>query len=98
VAVRLEGVTLRYPGTSPDAASALEDVTLDVPAGSLIGVTGPVGSGKSALARAMIGPYPLEGGRVFLDGRPVESFSGFERAARAGYLPQDPFLFSGTVR
>jgi ATP-binding cassette subfamily B protein len=98
VAVRLEHVTLRYPGTPPDAAPALDDVTLELPAGSLIGVTGPVGSGKSALARALLGLYPLDRGRVLLGGRLVESLSGPERAARAGYLPQDPFLFSGTVR
>src|SRR5262249_51337011 len=98
VPVRLEHVTLRYPGTAPDATPALHDVTLNVPAGSLVGVTGPVGSGKSALARALMGLYPLEQGQILLDGQPVESFSGTERAARAGYLPQDPFLFSGTIR
>src|SRR6185369_2895563 len=88
----------RYPGTPPDAAPALKDVTLEVPPGSLIGVTGPVGAGKSALARALLGLYPLEHGRVLLGGVPTESLSGPERAALAGYLPQDPFLFSGTVR
>jgi ATP-binding cassette subfamily B protein len=98
VAVRLEQVTLRYPGTSAEAAPALDGISLDVPAGSLVAVTGPVGSGKSALAHAIMGLYPLEQGRVLLDGRPVHECSGLELAARAGYLPQDPFLFSGTVR
>jgi ATP-binding cassette, subfamily B, multidrug efflux pump len=98
VCVRLEHVTLRYPGTPPGAAPALDDVTFDVPAGSLIGVTGPVGSGKSALVRAIMGLYLLEHGEVLLDGQPVESLTGPARAARAGYLPQDPFLFSGTIR
>ena len=98
VAVKLEHVTLRYPGTPLAAAPALHDVTLDVAAGSLVGVTGPVGSGKSALARALLGLYPLEQGQVLLGGAPVESLTGPERAARAGYLPQDPFLFSGTIR
>jgi len=98
VAVRLEHVTLRYPGAPPAAPPALNDVTLDIPAGSLVAVTGPVGAGKSALARALLGLHPLEQGRVLLDARPVESFSGPERAARVGYLPQDAFLFSGTIR
>ena len=98
VAVILEQVTLRYPGTPPTMPPALDDVTLNLPAGSLVGVTGPVGSGKSALARAVIGLYPLGHGRVLLDGTPVEALSGPERAARAAYLPQDPFLFSGTIR
>ncbi|HEX6656234.1 MAG TPA: ABC transporter ATP-binding protein, partial [Candidatus Limnocylindria bacterium] len=98
LAVLMEQVTLRYPGTPLAAAPALDGVSLEVPAGSLVGVTGPVGSGKSTLARALMGLYPLERGRVLLGGRPVEGLAGPERAARAGYLPQEPFLFSGTVR
>ena len=98
VAARLDHVTLRYPGTPKGAAPALLDVSLELPAGSSIGVTGPVGSGKSALARALLGLYPLEQGRVLVDAQPVEARSRAELATRVGYLPQDPFLFSGTVR
>ena len=64
----------------------------------MVAVTGPVGSGKSALARALLGLYPLESGQVLLDGRPLEDIPVAERAARIGYLAQDPYLFSGTVR
>ncbi|HEU5100575.1 MAG TPA: ATP-binding cassette domain-containing protein, partial [Roseiflexaceae bacterium] len=74
------------------------DVSLDVPAGSFVAVTGPVGAGKSALARALLGLYPLEAGDVVLDGRPLDSIAPAEHAARTGYLPQEPFLFSGAVR
>ena len=95
VRVTLEGVTFRYPGAS---APALRDVSLDVPAGAFVGVTGAVASGKSALARAVLGLYPLEGGRILLDGRPLADVPRDRRAAWTGYLPQDPFLFSGSVR
>jgi ATP-binding cassette, subfamily B, multidrug efflux pump len=94
VAVSLEAVTMRYPGA---ARVALDQVTLNLPRGALVAVTGPVGSGKSALARALIGLYPLESGQVRWDGRPLVEIPAQERAARMGYLPQDPYLFSGTV-
>lgn len=95
LAVSLQGVTFRY---STATAPALRDVWLDVPAGALVAVTGPVGAGKSALARALLGLYPLESGQVRMNGRPLEEIPAAERAARIGYLPQDPCLFSGSVR
>jgi len=95
IAARLEAVTFEYPGA---ARPALIDVSLDIPAGALIAVTGPVGAGKSALARALVGLYPLAAGRILLDGRHLESIPPAARAARIGYLPQEPFLFSGTIQ
>jgi ABC-type multidrug transport system fused ATPase/permease subunit len=87
----LRNVTFRYPNA---AAPALQELSLDVPAGALIGVTGPVGSGKSALTRAILGIYPVESGAVLIDGRPLAG----ERTGVIGYLPQDAFLISGSLR
>jgi len=63
-----------------------------------VGVTGPVGSGKSALARAALGLYPIEEGKTLIAGLDVEVIPRPALAARVGYLPQDGYLFSGTVR
>jgi ATP-binding cassette subfamily B multidrug efflux pump len=92
--VRAEHLTVYYPGAP---APALSDLNLDIPAGTLVAVTGPVGAGKSALARAMVGLWPAAGGRVVLDGRPLDTLDSAARAARIGYLAQEPHLFSGTV-
>jgi ABC-type multidrug transport system fused ATPase/permease subunit len=85
VPVSIQNITFRYPGATEPA---LKNVSLEIPAGALVAVTGPVGSGKSALARALLGLYPLESGRVLFDGQ----------SPAMGYLPQEPFLFSGSVR
>ena len=53
--MQLRDVTFRYPDGERPALRALD---LDIPAGFLVGVTGPVGSGKSALARAILGIHP----------------------------------------
>jgi ATP-binding cassette subfamily B protein len=94
-ALSLRNVTFQYPGA---AAPALRGVDLDVPAGAFIGVTGPVGSGKSALTRAILGIYPVESGTVLINGRPLGEVTPLERTGLMGYLPQDAFLFSGSVR
>ncbi|MHB8574378.1 MAG: ABC transporter ATP-binding protein [Dehalococcoidia bacterium] len=94
-ALSLEHVTFRYPGTSQDV---LTDVSLTVVPGALVAVTGPVGAGKSALARVLLGLYPVKQGTVLLDNRPLQELPAAERARRIGYLPQEPHLFSGSVR
>src|SRR6266542_454878 len=79
VALSLRDVTFRYPGA---ATPALRDLDLDVPAGALVGVTGPVGSGKSALTRAILGIYPVESGTVLVDGRPLAEWRDVARTGQ----------------
>lgn len=95
LAVSFQDVTFRYPGASQPA---LKEVSFDIPAGALIAVTGPVGCGKSALLRAVLGLYPLENGQIRLNGKLLSEIPHEDRTAQMGYLPQDPFLFSGTIR
>jgi ATP-binding cassette, subfamily B, multidrug efflux pump len=95
VAVSLRGLTFRYPGAE---APALRELSLDIPAGSLVCVTGPVGAGKSALARSILGIHPIESGTVLIDGVPLANLTAEERRGLIGYLPQDALLFSGSVR
>lgn len=91
--VSFEGVSFSYPG----GRTALTQLDLEVPAGSFVAVTGPVGSGKSALARLAAGIYPPDSGSVLLDGEPVALLMPEERASRVGYLAQEPHLFSGSL-
>lgn len=91
----LDGVTFHYPGSE---IVALDGVSLRVRPGSLTAITGPVGSGKSALLRLLVGLYPPQNGSVTVDGRAVTEWPADHRALRVTYLPQDPGLFAGTVR
>ncbi|HKA40348.1 MAG TPA: ABC transporter ATP-binding protein [Burkholderiales bacterium] len=93
VGVFLRNVTFTYPGA---ARPALASLTLEIPPGRVVAVTGPVGSGKSALARALLGIYPIESGDVLLSTSDRAALN--HRAGLVGYLPQDAHLFSGSVR
>src|SRR3546814_11085913 len=88
LAVSLHNVSFSH-GNADAAVTALNQVSLEIPAGAFVAVTGPVGSGKSALAQALLGLYPLAGGTVSLDGDAPARHRG-----DLGHLPQDPFLFS----
>jgi ABC-type multidrug transport system fused ATPase/permease subunit len=93
IGVALSAVTFSYPGA---ARPALNEVSLTIEPGSFVAVTGPVGAGKSALARILLDIYPVDAGHLSWrgeDGMPVKDLAG-----GLGYLPQDPQLFSGTVR
>jgi peptide/nickel transport system ATP-binding protein len=68
--LRFEDVTVRY-GSRRHGVTALDRVSLEVPAGSVLGLVGESGSGKSTLARAAVGIAPLEGGRILFDEAPL---------------------------
>jgi len=65
-----ENVSVRY-GLGRAAMTAVDDVSLTVPDGEVVGVVGESGSGESTLARAAVGLVPLHAGRILLDGKPI---------------------------
>lgn len=91
--VELRGLDLAYEGRP-----VLRNVDLRVPAGSMVAIVGPTGSGKSTLVSLLprlIDPPP---GTLFLDGRDVRTLPLATLRASVGFVPQEPFLFSTTVR
>ncbi|MFE9682507.1 ABC transporter ATP-binding protein [Streptomyces sp. NPDC006285] len=84
--LELEGATVRFGGRA-----VLDDVGLDVAEQEIVCVLGPSGSGKSTLLRAVAGLQPLDGGRVFLDGRDLDSVPAHRRGV--GLMFQDHQLF-----
>jgi ATP-binding cassette subfamily B multidrug efflux pump len=76
----------------------LQDISLHVPAGSILAIVGPTGSGKSTLAALIARLWEAPQGTLLIDGRPIREWP-LETLRRAvGYVPQDTFLFSETLR
>ncbi|HLJ24874.1 MAG TPA: ABC transporter ATP-binding protein [Candidatus Acidoferrales bacterium] len=85
-------------GSSAQNEPVLYDITLHVPAGSILAIVGPTGSGKSTLASLIARLWEAPPGTLFIDGRPIREWP-LETLRRAvGYVPQDTFLFSETLR
>src|SRR5204863_2737994 len=79
-------------------APVLRDATFAFERGRTYALVGPTGGGKTTTALLMARLYDPTAGRVLLDGRDIRTLTPAERAARIGFILQEPFLFTGTVR
>ncbi|MCB0978968.1 MAG: ABC transporter ATP-binding protein [Acidimicrobiales bacterium] len=91
---RLERVAIRDLHVHLDDGHPVRGIDLDVGRGELVVVTGPVGSGKSVLLRAMLGLVPTSGGEIRWNGAIVEEPSTWFVPPRTAFVPQVPRLFS----
>ena len=82
---------------TPDQAPVLQDLSLSVQAGELIGIVGPTGAGKSTLLDLLARLQEAEGAEVRLGGRPVAEFTLDNLRRHLSVVPQTPFLFTATV-
>jgi ATP-binding cassette subfamily B multidrug efflux pump len=102
--VEFRGLTFRYPtsrqggGAEAPEPAILENISLRVPAGSTLGIVGPTGSGKSTLAALVARLWEAPHGALLIDGRPIDEWPLAELRRSIGFVPQDPFLFSDTLR
>ena len=94
-AIEVRGLTFTYPESDEPA---LRDVSFDLPAGSTLAIVGPTGAGKSTLLAAIPRLLATPPGAVHVDGIAVERIRLAELRAAIGYVPQDTFLFSDTIR
>ncbi|GEP05310.1 type I secretion system permease/ATPase [Methylobacterium oxalidis] len=92
--IEAEAVSVAAPGST---LPILRDVTFRIEPGSVVGVIGPSAAGKSTLARALTGVWPLLSGAVRIDGSELGHWDPQALGRHIGYLPQDVELFDGTV-
>ena len=93
--LRFENVHLTYPETEITALSA---INLTIPEGSTLGIVGAVGSGKSTLFDLVSRLYDPTAGTIYLGDHPLEEYTLNTLRSAIGYVPQNPFLFSETIK
>jgi ATP-binding cassette, subfamily B, multidrug efflux pump len=94
-ALEFRGLTFQYPsGSSP----VLRDISLEVPAGTTLAIVGHTGSGKSTLVNLIPRLFDPPPGTMFVDGMDVRQWPLLELRKIIGYVPQETFLFSDTIR
>ena len=93
-ALVLDSACTAAPGSN---VMILKNVSLKIAAGEVVAVIGPSASGKSSLARLLVGIWPAVSGSVRLDGADVYRWNKDELGPHVGYLPQNIELFDGTV-
>jgi ATP-binding cassette subfamily B protein len=93
-AVTLDDVSFAYDPASP----VLRDVDLHIAAGETIALVGPTGAGKSTIAKLVTRFYDPTDGRVAIDGHDLRDVTIDSLRRQLGVVPQEPFLFAGTIR
>ncbi|MGS4820549.1 type I secretion system permease/ATPase [Raoultella terrigena] len=94
-AVAVENVTATPPGSQGEPV--LHNVSFAIQPGDVLGIIGPSASGKSTLARLLVGIWPVSEGIVRLDNADIYQWNKDELGPYIGYLPQDIELFAGTI-
>ncbi len=102
--MRFENVSFRYgskdeaPRPDGEVAWALRDVDLSIPAGQTVALVGETGAGKSTFAKLVARFYDPTEGRILVDGHDLRAVTAHSLRSQMGVVPQEAFLFSGTIR
>jgi ABC-type multidrug transport system fused ATPase/permease subunit len=96
-APRSRGKGSNGDGPPPPAELALEHVDLVIPPGETVALVGATGAGKSTMAKLVARFYDPTGGRVLVDGHDLRDIESHSLRSQMGIVPQEAFLFSGTV-
>jgi ABC-type bacteriocin/lantibiotic exporter with double-glycine peptidase domain len=93
--IEVRGLSFRY---GPNAPMVVRDVDLTIPEGAMVAVVGRSGSGKSTLAKLLLGLYQPTEGRILYDGHDLAELDLRAVRRQLGIVPQQPYVFSGSVR
>src|SRR3954453_4051522 len=96
--IEFRHLTFAYTDTEGKPVEVLHDINLEIPAGTSLALVGPTGSGKSTLVGLIARLYEAEAGSVLIDDRPVRDYPLTTLRANIGFVPQETFLFSESIR
>ncbi|MFN8201311.1 MAG: ABC transporter ATP-binding protein [Solirubrobacteraceae bacterium] len=96
--IRFDHVTFSYRTADDETVDALTDVDLVIPPGQTVALVGATGAGKSTLAKLVARFYDPSSGRVIVDGHDLRTVRQASLRSQMGIVPQEGFLFSGTIR
>ena len=94
-AVKYENVSFRFKNSGP---LQLDNVSIEFPPGVFVGIVGQSGSGKSTMMKLLPRLYPLESGRILVDGYDINKVELYSLRQQIGIVPQDTLLFEGSVQ
>lgn len=92
--IKFQGLNFAYE----DGPEVLEDIHISIPAGSSLAIVGPTGSGKTTLVNLIPRLFESPLGTVLIDGHPVQEYPFETLRSQIGFVPQESFLFSTTIR
>jgi len=92
--IEVKGLTFSYPGTQREV---LRNVDFELKRGQFVGIVGTVGSGKSTLVKVISKLYPVESGKIFINGMDINKLHSRDIRRLISYVPQETFLFSDSV-
>ncbi len=95
-AFAFEDVSFAYP--SRPETPVLKNIRFEAKAGETVALVGPSGSGKSTLTSLLLRLYPIDHGRILLDGKPATEYGLTEQRSQMAIVPQDVVLFGGSIR
>ena len=92
--IEFRNLSFKYP----DGSTVLHDINLRIPEGTSLAIVGPTGSGKTTLVNLIPRIYNAMPGALLLDGRPIANYPLGNLRHSIGFVPQETFLFSDTIR
>jgi ATP-binding cassette, subfamily B, multidrug efflux pump len=96
--IEFRDLSFSYSGSDSGRSEVLHSLSLKIPAGSSLAIVGPTGSGKSTLVNLIPRLHDAAPGSVLIDGRPIRDYPLEALRTNIGFVPQETFLFSQTIR